>query len=138
MAVQVKIDLPPGVSEFFRVPGLNKGERHSITVESVVSKLHPVLRLFMGQLHRCHRIWTSHHQPARNVINFHGLYFKIHPDYSHAYEQLLCREHDTFFSESPTYRTRQPTSAQSNWAEPYPAKQLLYHRIAVCRATCYY
>lgn len=30
MAVEVKVDLSRGVSEFFRVPALNKGERHSM------------------------------------------------------------------------------------------------------------
>lgn len=48
MAVKVKVELYPGVSEFFRIPGLNKSERHSITVEVTVSNIHLVICLRMG------------------------------------------------------------------------------------------
>lgn len=47
MAVKVKFGLSPGVSEFFRIPGFNKAERHLITVEVTVSNIHLVICLRM-------------------------------------------------------------------------------------------
>lgn len=72
-------------------------------------------------------------------MNFFGHWFQSPCRlFFHTHDQLLYREYDTFSPESPTYRTRQPTFAQLGWAEPYPAKQLLYHRIAVLLATIGY